>query len=118
MMRATISGQVADEGYRQAAQYSDKLALSCAVPSSTPEYNFFYPFRSGSVGGSQQFFPTLRHLQPKFPVVLVGSQRGKASTLVDLFFEKICFVEHCHNQKAPLGGPSTKKRLCAVNCSR
>src|SRR6516164_3623859 len=97
---------------------SDKVALSCTVPSSTPEYNFFYSFRGGSVGGSQQSLPTLRHLQPKFPVVLVGSQHGKASTLVDLFFEKICLVEHCHNQKAPLRGPSPKKRLCAVNCSR
>jgi hypothetical protein len=105
MMRATISGE--------AAQYSDKVALSCAVPSSTPEYNFFYPFRSGSVGGSQQSFPTLRHLQPKSPVVLVGSQRGKASTLIDLFFEKICFVEHCHNQKARSEAPQ-QRNVCAL----
>jgi hypothetical protein len=66
----------------------------------------------------QQSFPTLRHFQPKFPVVLVGSPLGKASTLVDLLLEKICFVEHCHNQKAPLSGPSREKRSCAVNCSR
>jgi hypothetical protein len=100
----TLSGSThaKDRGeHRQAAKSSDKVALSCTEPSSTPEYDFFYPFRGGSVGGSQQSFPTLRHLQPKFPVVLVGSLRGKASTLVDLFFEKICFVEHCHNQKAP-----------------
>jgi hypothetical protein len=60
----------------------------------------------------------LRHFQPKLPVVLVGSPLGKASTLVDLLLEKICFVEHFHTQKAPLGGPSREKRLCAVNCSR
>jgi hypothetical protein len=48
----------------------------------------------------QQSLPTVRHLQPKFPVVLVGSLRGKASTLVALFLEKIWFVEHCDNQKA------------------
>jgi hypothetical protein len=60
----------------------------------------------------------LRHFEPKLPVVLVGSLGGKAATLVDLLLEKICFVEHCHNQKAPLRDPSTKKRLCAVICSR
>ena len=64
----------------------------------------------------QHSFPTLRHLPPKFPVVLVGSLRGKASTLVDLFLEKICFVEHCDNQK--VRRPSLNKRLCAANCSR
>jgi hypothetical protein len=73
--------------------------------SGAPEYDFCTPFRGGgSVGASpyQQSFPTLSHLQPKFPVILVGSLRDKASTLVDLFLEKICFVEHCDNQKAPL----------------
>src|SRR5262249_40207978 len=58
-------------------------------------------------------FPTLRHLQPKFPVVLVGSLRGKASTLVVLFLEKICFVEHCDNQKAPLQAPQSIN-VCAL----
>jgi hypothetical protein len=69
--------------------------------SSAPEDDFFYSFRGGSVGVSpcQQSFPTLRHFQPKIPVVCVGSLRGKASTLVDLFLEKICFVEDCHTQK-------------------
>jgi hypothetical protein len=88
---------------------SDKVALSCAVPvcksSGAPEYDFLYPFGGGSVGVSpyQQSFPTLRHFQPKFPVVRVGSLRGKAVTLVDLFLEKICFVEDCHNQKVRSG---------------
>jgi hypothetical protein len=44
--------------------------------------------------------------------------RGEVSTFIDLRLEKICFVEHCHNQKAPLRGPSVTKRLCAFNCSR
>jgi hypothetical protein len=38
--------------------------------------------------------------------------RGEVSTFTDLRLEKICFVEHCHNQKAPLRGPSVTKRLC------
>ena len=69
--------------------------LSCAVPvcksSGAVEYDFCTPFRGGSFGALpyQHSFPTLRYLHPKFPVVLVGRLRGKASTLVDLFLEKI-----------------------------
>jgi hypothetical protein len=102
----------------------DKVALSGAMPfckckSSTLKCDFFYPFRGGSVGVSlQQSLPTLRHLHPKFPIIVVLSVRGEVSTFIDLRLEKICFVEHCYNQKAPLRGPSVTKRLCAVNCSR
>ena len=95
-------------------------ALSGAMPfckckSSALKCDFFYSFRDGSVGVSlQQSLPTLRHLHPKFPIVVVLRVRGEVSTFIDLRLEKICFVEHCHNQKAPLRGPSVTKTF--VRC--
>jgi len=70
--------RAADRGeYGQLAKSSDKVALTGAVPvcksSGAPEYDFFYSLRGRSVGGSafQQSFPTLRHLEPKLPIILV-----------------------------------------------
>jgi len=89
--------------YRHAAKSSDKATLSGAS-SATPEYDFFYPLRGSSVGESpfQQSLPTLRHLEPKFPINLVLSVRGEVSTFIDLCLEKLWLVERCRNRKAPL----------------
>jgi len=87
----------------------------CKCKSSALKCDFFYPFRDGSVGVSlQQSLPTLRHLHPKFPIILVLRVRGEVSTFIDLRLEKICFVEHCHNQKGPARGPLSNETF--VRC--
>jgi len=84
--------------HRQAAGVFDKVALSGAMPfckckSSALKCDFFYPFRDRSVGVSlQQSLPTLGHLHPKFPIIVVFRVRGEVSTFIDLHLEKICFV--------------------------
>jgi hypothetical protein len=34
--------------------------------------------------------------------------RGEVFTFIDFRLKKICSLKHCHNQKAPLRGPSIK----------
>ena len=59
--------------------------------SATLEYDFFYPLRGRRVGVSafQQSLPTLRQLEPKFPIILVLRVRGEVFTFIGFRLKKI-----------------------------
>jgi len=76
---------------RQAAKSFDKVPLSGAMPfSKSLEYDFFYPLRGRRVGVSafEQSLPTLRQLEPKFPIILVLRVRGEVFTFIDFRLKK------------------------------